>query len=156
MQVWSYGLEIAKSLFQNIVYDCCIELHLVSAIPDLLEGLRDCDDIYPIPSLDKSAVLGQLEQLALLPRDWIGYGADPIDSKVIEAASRFIDLLPSDAISTPQVVPMTRGRLQFEWHRGNRSLELEFETPALIHYLKYDPDREIEEESKTPAGRPRL
>ena len=41
---------------------------------------------------------------------------------------------------------MTRGRLQFEWHRGNRSLELEFESPTLIHFLKYDPDHDVEEE----------
>jgi hypothetical protein len=105
----------------------------------------------PIHQLDKPATIGRIEQLALLPHDWNGYGAYPIDSKVIESASRFIDLLPPDAISTPQVVPMTGGRLQFEWHRGNRSLELEFETPTLIHYLKYDPDREIEEEATLPV-----
>jgi hypothetical protein len=104
-----------------------------------------------LPHLDKVDTLGRIEQLALLPHDWNGYGAGPVAPAVIESASKFIELLPPDAISTPQVVPMTRGRLQFEWHRGNRSLELEFETPTLIHYLKYDPDRGIEEEATLPV-----
>ena len=113
--------------------------------------------IDSIPPLDKVATLVQIEQLALLPRDWNGYGASPIDPKVIEAASRFVDILPLDVISTPQVVPMTRGRLQFEWHRGNRSLELEFESPTLVHFLKYDPDRGIEDEDVLPMDdTPRL
>ena len=102
--------------------------------------------IEPIHQLDKAATLVQIEQLAILPHDWNGYGAGPIDPKVIEAASRFVDLLPLDVVSTPQVVPMTRGRLQFEWHRGHRSLELEFESPTLIRFLKYNPDRGIEDE----------
>jgi hypothetical protein len=105
----------------------------------------------PIHHLGKPATLGRIEELALLPHDWNGDGADPIDPKVIEAASRFINLLPPDAISTPQVVPRTQGRLQFEWHRGNRSLELEFESPTLIHFLKFDPDRESEEEATLPV-----
>jgi hypothetical protein len=101
--------------------------------------------------LDRPDTLGRIEQLARLPHDWNGYGAEPIAPGVIEAASEWIKLLPPDGITTPQVVPMTRGRLQFEWHRGNRSLELEFETPTLIHYLKYDPDRAIEEEATLPV-----
>jgi hypothetical protein len=71
---------------------------------------------------------------------------------VIQGVSRFVDLLPDDTITVPQIVPMTRGRLQLEWHRGHRTLELEFETPTLIHYLKYDQDRAIEEESTLPAN----
>ena len=108
-------------------------------------------DLALLLHFDKLGTLGQIEQLALLPRDWNGYGADSIDPKVIEAASRFIESFPLDATTSPQVVPMTRGRLQFEWHRGNRSLELEFETSTLIHYLKYDPDRAIEEEATLPV-----
>ncbi len=106
----------------------------------------------PTHQLDKAATLVQIEQLAGLPQDWNGYGASPIDPQVIEAASRFVNLLPPVAIGTSQVVPMTRGRLQFEWHRGNRSLELEFESVTLVHFLKYDSDRGIEEEDVIPAG----
>jgi hypothetical protein len=105
----------------------------------------------PAHSLDKAAIRGRVEQLADLPNDWNGYGACPIDPNVITTALQLVDRLPVDAISTPQVVPMTRGRLQFEWHRGRRSLELEIETPTLVHYLKYDADRGIEEEATLPV-----
>jgi hypothetical protein len=101
----------------------------------------------PAHSFDRAATMDRIERFAALPHDWNGYGADPIDPGVIETALKFIDRLPTEAISTPQMVPMTRGRLQFEWHRGRRSLELELETPTLVHYLKYDPDRGIEEEA---------
>jgi hypothetical protein len=105
----------------------------------------------PAHPLDKPGIVGRIEQLADLPRDWNGYGACPIDPNVIESALKLIDRLPGDAVSTPQVVPMTRGRLQFEWHRGRRSLELEIETPTLVHFLKYDADRGIEEEATLPV-----
>lgn len=104
-----------------------------------------------IPPLDKAATLAQIEQLSRLRYAWNGYGADSIDPEVIAAAPRFVDFLSLDGISTPQVVPMTRGRLQFEWHRGRRSLELEFESPTVVHFLKYDPDRGIEDEDVLPA-----
>jgi hypothetical protein len=107
--------------------------------------------IDSLAPLDKAATVGRLEQLALLPNDWNGYGACPIDPEVIRAASKFINLLPDDTISAPQIVPMTQGRLQFEWHRGHRTLELELETPTLIHYLKFDEDRGIEEEATLPV-----
>jgi hypothetical protein len=101
--------------------------------------------------LDKSATLAQIEELDRLPLDWNGYGASPIDPKTLESAARFVESLPLGEISAPQVVPMTRGRLQLEWHRGHRSLELEFETPTLIHYLKFDQDQGIEEEAMLPV-----
>jgi hypothetical protein len=98
------------------------------------------------PRLDKSAALAELQRLRALPPNWSGYGDVPIDRRVIGAAEDFIFFLPSDIITTPKAVPMTRGRLQFEWHRGNRSLELEFETSDRLHYLKWDSDANIEEE----------
>jgi hypothetical protein len=96
--------------------------------------------------LDQAQALGALEALKGLPPNWNGYGAIPIDRAVIGAAEDFIRSLPGDIATTPKVVPMTRGRLQFEWHRGNRSLELEFESSDRLHYLKWDSDAGVEEE----------
>lgn len=98
------------------------------------------------PRLDQVAILKALEGLRYLPANWNGYNASPIDKRIIDAAKRIIRSLPSDIVATPSVVPMTRGRLQFEWHRGNRSLELELESRDRIHYLKWDSDEGIEEE----------
>ena len=103
-------------------------------------------------SLDKESVLAALEELRHFEKNWNGYQADPINFQVIAAARRFIKSLPDDLITSPQVVPMTRGRLQFEWHRGERSLELEFETPTQVHYLKCDDSRGIEEEQVLPLA----
>ena len=47
---------------------------------------------------------------------------------------------------------MTRGRLQLEWHSGERSLELEFESPSQVHYLQWDPSEGIEEEDVLPLA----
>lgn len=104
------------------------------------------------PRLDKVATLNALDQLKCLGPNWNGYNATPIDRQVIDAAKRFIGLIPSDIVTTPSVVPMTRGRLQFEWHRGNRSLEIELETRDRIHYLKWDTDEGIEEENTLLMG----
>ena len=103
------------------------------------------------PRLDKGATLTALNQLRALPVNWSGYGAIPIDHQVIRAAKDFILTLPSDIITTPKVVPMTRGRLQFEWHRGSRSLEIEFESSDQLHFLKWDSDVNIEEENVIPV-----
>jgi hypothetical protein len=99
-----------------------------------------------VPRLDKAAVLSALDDLKILPSNWSAYGANPIDRRTIEAAKELILAVPSDIIEPPRVVPMTRGRLQLEWHRGNRSLELEFETSDNIHFLKWDSDLGIEDE----------
>jgi len=96
------------------------------------------------------SVLAKLEDLRALPACWNGYGAAPINPEIIRAAEDLVHALPGDIISTPQVVPMTRGRLQFEWHSGDRSLELEFESPDSIHYLKWDSEAGVEEEDVLP------
>ena len=101
----------------------------------------------PAGRLNKPYIISQLNRLRDLPLDWNGYNAQPIDLGLIEEAKCFIGNLPGDIIDTPAVVPMTRGRLQFEWHRGNRSLELEFESKGRIHYLKADDDSGIDEEA---------
>jgi hypothetical protein len=93
------------------------------------------------------STLSQLDGLKELAHDWNGYGAQPIDVELIEQAKRFVEQLSDNIIDTPTVVPMTRGRLQFEWHRGNRSLELVFESRGRIHYLKADDDTGVEEEN---------
>jgi hypothetical protein len=93
-----------------------------------------------------------LDELRGLRAGWNGYGAEPIDPAIIDAARRLTEQLPAGVIDAPRVVPMTRGRLQLEWHHGNRSLELEFEDPARIHYLKWDSDLGIEDEEVIPAS----
>src|SRR5262245_1857220 len=66
--------------------------------------------------LDKAATLSALNKLKALHANWNGYGAAPISRKLIQAAENFILGLQGALATTPKVVPMTRGRLQLEWH----------------------------------------
>jgi hypothetical protein len=91
-------------------------------------------------------VQAAIESLRALAPNWDGYGAPAIDADVIEAAKAFIAKLAENVASRPLVVPMSNGTLQLEWHDGPKSLELEFESPYSIRYLKWHPDRGVEKE----------
>lgn len=99
----------------------------------------------------KMAVCEQLIGLTQLQKNWDGYGAPPIDRKIVKAACTFIESLPENLACRPRVVPMSAGNLQLEWDRDETSLELEFETAETIHFLKWNPDENIEEEDTFPA-----
>lgn len=103
----------------------------------------------------KSMTTRQLDNLSHLPPNWNGYGAAPINPLTIESAKHLVLTLPSSIMSAPQVVPMTRGRLQLEWHCGSRHLELEFETPTTVHYLRWDDASGFEEEHIVSTLHPR-
>lgn len=88
----------------------------------------------------------QLDQLAKLPENWDGEKARPISAPVLEAARAFAEMLPDDVAPVPSVVPIPSGNLQFEWHEGTCTLEMEFESPTTIRYLKWHPEAGVEEE----------
>lgn len=60
--------------------------------------------------------------------------------------------LPENIGFQPRVVPMSTGNLQFEWHHGKKTLELEFESPQTIHFLQWNSDEGIEEEDTFRAS----
>jgi hypothetical protein len=93
-----------------------------------------------------SAIDAEFERLRGLAANWNGYGAPAIDGALIDAARAFVAALPADLAFHPVVVPMSAGNLQFEWHEGQRSLELEVEDPRTIHFLKWDPFKQVEDE----------
>ncbi len=95
------------------------------------------------------AVKKELRRLAALQVNWDAEGARSIDPEIIDAAEEFVSTLPDllkSHVSAPEVVPMRKGNLQFEWHDGPRTLELELENARTIHYLKWHPEAGIEEE----------
>lgn len=99
------------------------------------------------PAQDFTAHLeAELDRLAALPPNWNAQGALPMVPEIIEAARHFVECLRGNIVRVPAVVPMAKGNLQFEWNEGPRSLELEIETPAVIHYLKWQPEAGIEDE----------
>ena len=95
----------------------------------------------------------ELDRLGKLEPNWDAEDARPIDSAVIDAARTFISKLSKNIASTPAVVPMRKGNLQFEWNAGPRSLELEIEDPQTIHYLKWASEEEgVEDEDSFPIA----
>jgi hypothetical protein len=100
---------------------------------------------YYVPDF-VSRIEAELDRLAALAPNWDSEGAPRINPAIIQSARQFIGDLPEDIASFPAVVPSAAGTLQFEWNDGNRSLELEIETPSTIHYLKWQPEKGIEEE----------
>lgn len=102
--------------------------------------------------MDKASVHESLTRVRAFQSNWDGYGAAPLDRRILDTVASVINLIPVDAGPTPQVVPMTRGRVQLEWHRGTRSLELEFQAAGSIHFLKWDSSEGIEEEDVVDAG----
>ena len=87
-----------------------------------------------------------LNRIAKLESNWDGYGAGPISPAVIREARELIATIAEHIDQTPTIVPTSRGAIQLEWHGGSRCLELEFESQAMIHYLKWDPVAGVEEE----------
>ena len=90
-----------------------------------------------------------LHRIASLQENWDSEGARSIDPDIIAAAREFVLKLPGrlkSVIRVPTVVPMRKSNLQFEWHDGPRTLELEIDGPHTIHYLKWHADAGIEEE----------
>ncbi len=92
-----------------------------------------------------------LRSLGEFSPDWDGYGAPAIDPAVIAAVRSFVARLPHGLAPRPRVVPMSSGTVQLEWHESPRSLEMEFESPDSIRYLRWHPEEGIEEEQSFPA-----
>ena len=118
--------------------------------------LMDAGDIAMGADLSTTQFVEQVRhevrRLANLPPNWDAQGAKTIDPGILRAAEAMIADLPAHTSWAPAVVPMAKGNLQFEWHDGPRTLELEVETPSLIHYLKWHPEEGVEEEGVYNIG----
>jgi hypothetical protein len=163
-------LASVEQAFQQAIVAACLAIGSGESTPPGLNApsRRLGSETFPAPSSGDSDIIGQhylkqikiittfqqLDAMGELQHDWNGYGAIPIDRAIIASASRFIENFGEQFCGSPRIVPMTKGRLQFEWHRGNRSLEMEFEDPDNIHYLKWDSDDAFEEEGIVPISDP--
>ena len=100
----------------------------------------------------KSFCLQKLDDLKQLSNGWDYDGAPPIKPDVIQAVREFVNALPEHIATRPMVVPLSSGNVQLEWQHGGAALELEFESPSEVHYLKWHPARQIEEEQTVPTS----
>jgi len=114
-----------------------------------MAGEPDDSGYAPLSKFDL-AINNLLDKIATLERNWDAQGAYPVNPLIIETARELISSLPhrlkNNTNAMPAVVPMRKGNLQFEWHDGQRTLEIEIETPSTIHFLRFHPEAGIEEE----------
>lgn len=94
----------------------------------------------------EKALLAEIDQLAALGPNWDGYGGPALDRAILDAARRFVNRIAAVVKQPPLVVPMSSGAVQFEWHQGQKILEMEVEDSSTIHYLKWDPAQGTQEE----------
>jgi hypothetical protein len=87
-----------------------------------------------------------LNRFEKLESNWDGYGGRPINPAVIREARDLVARIAGHISDAPVIVPTSRGGVQLEWHHGSRCLELELESQAMVHYLKWDPTAGIEDE----------
>ncbi|MBX9626906.1 MAG: hypothetical protein K2X82_24105, partial [Gemmataceae bacterium] len=100
-----------------------------------------------------AALDAALDRLAALPPGWDGHAAPAVDPNTLAAVRAWALTMPGRALAAaPAAVPLSSGAVQLEWHAGGRVLELEWERPDLIHYLKWDPAAGVEEEGAFPAA----
>lgn len=72
--------------------------------------------------------------LAKLEANWDGYGGPPIKHGAIAQARWFYER-HCLRMPYPDVVPLSNGGVQLEWHNGNRSVEIEFSGDNEVSWL---------------------
>lgn len=112
----------------------------------------------------RQALTDSVQNLAGFGDNWDGYGAKPIAPAMTAAVRQFLERLADERgelllkpgteteCLVPYCLPMSSGAVQLEWHYEGRILEIEFERPDLIHYLKWWPGHEVgDDEATFPA-----
>jgi hypothetical protein len=98
-----------------------------------------------------------VDALARLEEGWDpqSFGSLPMHENAL-ALARKVGRLLDPALPNPQVVPMSNGRLQFEWNTRVRSFELEFGRDQFLTYLVWSEDEVFWSESFCHWNNPTL
>lgn len=80
-------------------------------------------------------VTAKLDAIAALPHNWDGDGGDPVPHRIVTAAGELLLPLARMQPPVPRIAPVLGGGLQFEWHIGDRELEIEIMPDGTIEYL---------------------
>lgn len=71
--------------------------------------------------------ISDIELLALLPDNWDGYGAQPVDGIAQESAIQMLRTFMGFGVPRPDISPTSNGGVAFEWERSQVNLSLEIE-----------------------------
>lgn len=68
--------------------------------------------------------VAKMNQLLQLPPNWDSYGGQPVSLQSLGAALRLLFGLSKSTLPPPEVVPMSAGGVQLEWHQSGVDLEI--------------------------------
>jgi hypothetical protein len=94
---------------------------------DALFIFKQRNQIYEKQQDSASSIIGSLKDIILeilhecSTGDWDNYNAEPISSKVVHEAFKFIELLPID-INMPDVIPEPSGCIALQWQKSKAHL----------------------------------
>jgi hypothetical protein len=77
----------------------------------------------------RDATFKRLEELVQLPVGWDGYDGLPVNLANAYFALQMLDTVCRTNTPTPQIVPMSDGGLQIEWHTLNEDIEIQVRGP---------------------------
>ncbi len=70
-----------------------------------------------------------------LERGWDGYGGLPVKREVLQFALRILAAVMDDTAVSPQIVPISDGSLQLEWHKRDVHLEVHVLAPYRVQVV---------------------
>lgn len=82
-----------------------------------------------------TAVSLAVDDLLKLPRNWDGYGADPIHPRCKAMVLDVLDRVVQEDTPPPSVVPTRPGGVQLEWHTNGIDLEIEISPDGKLSLL---------------------
>ena len=83
------------------------------------------------------ALSGKFTEMNNFQEGWDGYDGLPIDFHCARFTEQILDQLSRRDVPAPSLVPMSNGRLQFEWHLNQLDIEVEVHGPLdLTCYMR--------------------
>ncbi len=70
------------------------------------------------------SAIQRIDELAHLPANWDSYGAPAIDMESVMSAFDVVELAMNADAMQPSIVPAKHGGIQFEWDKGDSTLEI--------------------------------
>ena len=77
-------------------------------------------------------VIFRLIEISNLSFNWDKHGGSPVKSELIYFTYNFLSSLLESNTHSPEIVPLSYGGIQVEWHDGDIDLEIEIESPYRV------------------------
>jgi hypothetical protein len=99
----------------------------------------------PMPAWVEPTI-SSLVGIQSLPDNWDSYGAREINCDLIGQSLAILEQIMETSSPAPSIVPLGDGGLQFEWHRRQQDLEIEFSSENTPRFFYRNRTTGIEQE----------